>query len=143
GAITSSVLKTATEARKLFLGPFSPTFNVETLLREGLLSVLPDDAHERASGKLFISVTRVSDGKNVLLSQFDTREELIQSLLASAFIPLFSGWMPITVKGVRYIDGGFSDNLPVLDGKTITVSPFRGESDICPKDDNSSFMQVF
>ena len=76
--ITSSVLKTATEARKTFMGPFSPTFNIEKLLREGLLSVLPDDAHLRVSGRLFISVTRVSDGKNILLSQFDTREELIK-----------------------------------------------------------------
>ncbi|XP_063851990.1 patatin-like phospholipase domain-containing protein 2 isoform X5 [Scylla paramamosain] len=88
GTITSSVLKTATEARKHTLGPFSPTFNVEKLLREGLLSVLPDDAHRIVSGKLFISVTRVSDGKNILLSQFDTREELIQVNLANTSIEL-------------------------------------------------------
>ncbi|XP_045105532.1 patatin-like phospholipase domain-containing protein 2 isoform X8 [Portunus trituberculatus] len=88
GTITSSVLKTATEARKHTLGPFSPTFNVEKLLREGLLSVLPDDAHRIVSGKLFISVTRVSDGKNILLSQFNTREELIQVNLANTSIEL-------------------------------------------------------
>ncbi|XP_076066510.1 brummer isoform X3 [Oratosquilla oratoria] len=142
GTITSSVLKTATEARRTTLGPFSPTFNVEKLLREGLLSVLPDDAHERVSGKVFISVTRVSDGKNVLISHFDTREELIQTLLSSAFVPGFSGWMPPTVKGVRYVDGGFSDNLPVINDNTITVSPFCGESDICPRDTNINFLQV-
>ncbi|XP_045105528.1 patatin-like phospholipase domain-containing protein 2 isoform X4 [Portunus trituberculatus] len=134
GTITSSVLKTATEARKHTLGPFSPTFNVEKLLREGLLSVLPDDAHRIVSGKLFISVTRVSDGKNILLSQFNTREELIQAILCSAFIPGFSGWAPVTFRGVRYADGGFSDNLPCLDPHTVTVSPFCGESDICPRD---------
>ncbi|XP_050698652.1 1-acylglycerol-3-phosphate O-acyltransferase Pnpla3-like isoform X5 [Eriocheir sinensis] len=134
GIITSSVLKTATEARRCTLGPFSPTFNVEKLLREGLLSVLPDDAHKIVSGRLFISVTRVSDGKNILLSQFDTREELIHAILCSAFIPGFSGWAPVTFRGVRYADGGFSDNLPSLDRHTITVSPFCGESDICPRD---------
>ncbi|XP_068218686.1 patatin-like phospholipase domain-containing protein 2 isoform X4 [Palaemon carinicauda] len=88
GTITSSVLKTATEARSRTLGPFSPTFNVEKLLREGLFSVLPDDAHKIVSGKLFISVTRVSDGKNILLSQFDSREELIQVNLANTSIEL-------------------------------------------------------
>ncbi|XP_042226041.1 patatin-like phospholipase domain-containing protein 2 isoform X3 [Homarus americanus] len=88
GTITSSVLKTATEARRRTLGPFSPTFNVEKLLREGLLSILPDDAHKIVSGKLFISVTRVSDGKNILLSQFDTREELVQINLANTSIEL-------------------------------------------------------
>nr|XP_053627136.1 patanin-like phospholipase domain-containing protein atgl-1 isoform X9 [Cherax quadricarinatus] len=88
GIITSSVLKTATEARRRTLGPFSPTFNIEKLLKEGLLNVLPDDAHKIVSGKLFISVTRVSDGKNILLSQFDSREELIQINLANTSIEL-------------------------------------------------------
>jgi hypothetical protein len=36
-----------------------------------------------------------------------------------------------------YLDGGYSDNLPVLDGLTITVSPFSGNSDICPQDDTA------
>ncbi|XP_063851988.1 patatin-like phospholipase domain-containing protein 2 isoform X3 [Scylla paramamosain] len=142
GTITSSVLKTATEARKHTLGPFSPTFNVEKLLREGLLSVLPDDAHRIVSGKLFISVTRVSDGKNILLSQFDTREELIQGLLCSAFIPGFSGWACPKVRGVRYVDGGFTNNLPEVDHGTVTVSPFCGESDICPKDTTAGLVTV-
>ncbi|XP_050698651.1 1-acylglycerol-3-phosphate O-acyltransferase Pnpla3-like isoform X4 [Eriocheir sinensis] len=142
GIITSSVLKTATEARRCTLGPFSPTFNVEKLLREGLLSVLPDDAHKIVSGRLFISVTRVSDGKNILLSQFDTREELIHGLLCSAFIPGFSGWACPKVAGVRYVDGGFTNNLPEVNHATITVSPFCGESDICPKDTTAGLVTV-
>ncbi|XP_042226040.1 1-acylglycerol-3-phosphate O-acyltransferase Pnpla3-like isoform X2 [Homarus americanus] len=142
GTITSSVLKTATEARRRTLGPFSPTFNVEKLLREGLLSILPDDAHKIVSGKLFISVTRVSDGKNILLSQFDTREELVQALLCSAFIPGFSGWLCPKVKGVRYIDGGFTNNLPEVDENTFTVTPFCGEADICPKDSTAGLITI-
>nr|XP_053627131.1 patatin-like phospholipase domain-containing protein 2 isoform X4 [Cherax quadricarinatus] len=142
GIITSSVLKTATEARRRTLGPFSPTFNIEKLLKEGLLNVLPDDAHKIVSGKLFISVTRVSDGKNILLSQFDSREELIQALICSAFIPGFSGWVCPKVQGIRYVDGGFSDNLPEMDQKTITVSPFCGEADICPKDSTPGLMTI-
>lgn len=42
------------------------------------MNALPDDAHKRVSGRLHISVTRVSDGKNVILSQFDSKEDLIQ-----------------------------------------------------------------
>ena len=35
------------------------------------------------------------------------------------------------------MDGGFTDNLPQhFEGTTITVSPFSGESDICPDDSN-------
>lgn len=58
----------------------------------------------------------------------------IQVLLASAFIPIFSGFVPPYVGEYRYMDGGFTDNLPILDTNTITVSPFSGLSDICPRD---------
>ena len=40
-------------------------------------------------------------------------------------------------------DGGYSDNLPILDGHTVTVSPFCGSSDICPQDETMfSSLQV-
>ncbi|XP_050303226.1 patanin-like phospholipase domain-containing protein atgl-1 isoform X2 [Anthonomus grandis grandis] len=142
GQTTSDILRVATEARKRSLGPFNPSFNIHQLLLEGLEKFLPDDAHIRVSGKLHISLTRVYDGKNVLVTQFDTREELIQALLASSFIPIFSGLFPPKFKGVRYMDGGYSDNLPTLDENTITVSPFCGESDICPRDDSSQLFHI-
>lgn len=47
-------------------------------VRRSLLEKLPEDAHLRATGKLFVSLTRLADGGNVLVSKFDTREELIQ-----------------------------------------------------------------
>lgn len=40
------------------------------------------------------------------------------------------------------MDGAFSDNLPTLDENTITVSPFCGESDICPRDQSSQLFHV-
>lgn len=142
GDLTSNVLRAATEARKRSLGPLSPSYNINNLLREGLEKYLPDDAHLRVNGKLHISLTRVCDGRNVIVSQFDSREELIQALLASAFIPLVSGLWPPKFKGFRYMDGGCSDNLPTLDENTITVSPFCGESDICPRDDSSQLFHI-
>ena len=48
---------------------------------------------------------------------------------------MFSGWLPPRYRGTRVIDGGYSDNIPILDEHTITVSPFCGSSDICPQDD--------
>lgn len=67
---------------------------------------------------------------------------VFQALLASAFIPIFSGLLPPRFHGIRYMDGGFSDNLPTLDENTITVSPFCGESDICPRDVSSQLFHV-
>ena len=41
-------------------------------------------------------------------------------------------------------DGGFSDNLPLLDCETVTVSPFSGCADICPLDSMlSDILTVF
>ncbi|XP_076178964.1 brummer isoform X1 [Ptiloglossa arizonensis] len=142
GEITSNVLRVAREARQRTLGPFSPSFNVQEILLESLQKFLPNDAHIRVSGKLHISLTRVYDGKNVIVSQFSSREDLLQALLASTFIPLFSGLLPPRFHGIRYMDGGFSDNLPTLDENTITVSPFCGESDICPRDISSQLFHV-
>nr|CAH7734810.1 unnamed protein product [Callosobruchus chinensis] len=142
GDMTSDVLRVCAEARKRSLGAFSPSFNINRLLLENLEKFLPDDAHIRCSGKLHVSLTRVHDGKNVVISHFDSREELIQCLLASAFIPFFSGLIPPKFRGVRYMDGGYSDNLPTLDENTITVSPFCGESDICPRDDSSQLFHI-
>lgn len=34
-----------------------------------------------------------------------------------------------------FIDGALSDNLPNMNRNTITVSPFCGDADICPRDD--------
>ncbi|XP_071452365.1 1-acylglycerol-3-phosphate O-acyltransferase Pnpla3-like [Hetaerina americana] len=142
GEITSDVLRVVTEARSKTLGPFSPSFNVQNVLLEGLEKVLPEDAHIRVSGKLHISLTRVYDGRNVIVSQFNSKEDLLQALLASSFIPMFSGILPPRFHGVRYMDGGFSNNLPTLDENTITVSPFCGESDICPRDLSSQLFHV-
>lgn len=43
----------------------------------------------------------------------------------------------------RYVDGGISDNLPLYELRnTITVSPFSGESDICPQDSSTNIHEL-
>lgn len=68
----------AKEARKYKLGPLHPAYNLVQIVQDSLLSSLPEDAHVRASGRLCVSLTRVSDRKNVLVSEFNSREELVQ-----------------------------------------------------------------
>ncbi|XP_037934088.1 1-acylglycerol-3-phosphate O-acyltransferase Pnpla3 isoform X1 [Teleopsis dalmanni] len=140
--MTSDFFRVVNEARRHSLGPFSPSFNIQTCLFEGLQKHLPEDAHKRVSGRLHISLTRVHDGKNVIVSDFNSRDELLQALLCACFIPGFSGILPPRFRGVRYMDGAFSDNLPILDENTITVSPFCGESDICPRDQSSQLFHL-
>ena len=139
GQCTSYTLRLASKARQRALGPLHPEFDLIRHLRQGLEEILPIDAHIRCTGRLFVSVTRVSDGENVLLSNFPTREHLIQALMCSTFIPLYSGMTPPTFDGVAYVDGAFSNNLPKFtQGATITVCPFAGESDICPRDQHAA-----
>ena len=61
---------------------------------------------------------------------------MAQALLASSFIPGFSGFSPPFIRNQAYVDGGPSNNVPVLDHRTITVTPYAGNNDICPGDNN-------
>uniref|UniRef100_A0A8C3MF40 Uncharacterized protein n=1 Tax=Geospiza parvula TaxID=87175 RepID=A0A8C3MF40_GEOPR len=100
------------------------TLGTRTTLRS-FGRMLPEDSYLLASGRLHISLTRVVDGQNVMASEFSSKEELIQ----------------------RYVDGGFTGLQPVssLEEPVITVSPFTGELDICPRDCPAIFFcfQIF
>lgn len=72
------VINVAKEARKRNLGPLHPTFNIVKVIRGGLYRDLPSNAHTLASGRLCVSLTRVMDGQNVLVSDFSSKDELIQ-----------------------------------------------------------------
>ncbi|XP_031798399.1 patatin-like phospholipase domain-containing protein 2 [Sarcophilus harrisii] len=143
GEAGANIIEVSKEARKRFLGPLHPSFNLVKIIRGCLLKTLPADAHEHANGRLGISLTRVSDGENVLVSHFNSKEELVQANVCSTFIPVYCGLIPPTLQGVRYVDGGISDNLPLYELKnTITVSPFSGESDICPQDSSTNIHEL-
>uniref|UniRef100_A0A674KDI3 triacylglycerol lipase n=1 Tax=Terrapene triunguis TaxID=2587831 RepID=A0A674KDI3_9SAUR len=139
----ADVLGLAKEARKRSLGPLHPSFNVIKIIRDGLFKNLPENTHQLSAGKLCISLTRVSDGKNVLVSNFNSKEEIVQALICSSFVPVYCGLIPPSFRGVRYVDGGISDNLPQYESKnTITISPFSGECDICPKGNSANFHEM-
>lgn len=139
GQMVGDTIEIALKARSHALGPLHPSFRIVDILRNGLRRILPIDAHKICSGRLLISLTRWKDGKNVLVSEFDSREDLIQALICSSFVPMYSGFFPPKFKGAYYWDGGLSNNNPVLDEYTIKVSPFGGESDICPRDETGAF----
>ena len=67
------------------------------------------------------------------------REDLLEALICSCFLPAFSGYRVPTFRGEKFLDGCLSINLPVLDSHTIKVSPFAGlDKDICPRFSTSS-----
>ncbi|XP_074533965.1 patatin-like phospholipase domain-containing protein 2 [Halichoeres trimaculatus] len=139
----ADVLSTAREARQHTLGVFHPTFSLLRTAKDFLLQKLPEDAHIKASGRLCVSLTRMSDCENVLVTEFDSREELIQVLVCSCFFPFYSGLIPPSYRGVYYMDGALSNNMPLFEHRnTIIMAPFSGESDICPKEGTFNFLEA-
>lgn len=116
-------------------GAFNPQFNVERIFGTAMKDLMPENAHEIASGKLFISITD-SKMKNQIHSQFLSKSDLIDCLICSCFLPMFSGYSVPTFRGQPYLDGGISNNQPMLkDQKTIAVNPLADDqADITPND---------
>ncbi|XP_006908228.2 patatin-like phospholipase domain-containing protein 4 isoform X1 [Pteropus alecto] len=125
----------AEETRGQVFGAATPGYDSMARLRSGMESLLPPDAHELAHSRLHVSVSDTKTRENALVSSFPCREDLIQVLLASSFVPLYAGLRPVEHQGQRWVDGGLTNSLPILPvGRTVTISPFSGRSDISPRD---------
>lgn len=129
-----AIIDMTEDIRRRTLGVFDRSNQIVDVLPKLLDRVFPEDAHKRVSGRLFISMTRMKDMKNFMVSEFETRQDLIDALNCSCFIPVWSGNHVSTYKGVKYLDGGFSDNMPIFDEHTIRICCFAGPSDIAPYD---------
>uniref|UniRef100_A0A183CCC5 PNPLA domain-containing protein n=1 Tax=Globodera pallida TaxID=36090 RepID=A0A183CCC5_GLOPA len=122
-------------------GALTPGFNMARRLSQIVDDFLPENIAQ-ANGRLIISVTRQRDWSNRLISMYPNRNYLLQCLNATCYIPLYSSSTPPTIDGERYIDGVYSNNLPVPqvpNVHTITISPFSGGANIAPRDQIGSF----
>lgn len=122
------------EIRKRPLGVFDRNHQIVDLLPAALDETFPDDAHKIVGNKLYVCMTRLKDMKKVVVNQFDSKKDLIDALNCSCYIPLWSGTRVPTYKGVKHIDGGFTDCLPAFDERTIRICCFSGDTDISPFD---------
>ncbi|XP_062940233.1 patatin-like phospholipase domain-containing protein 4 isoform X2 [Cynocephalus volans] len=103
----------AEETRRQSFGAVTPGYDFMALLRSGIESILPSNAHELAQNRLHVSITNTTTRQNYLISDFSSREDLIK----------------------KWVDGGLTNSLPVLPvGRTVTISPFSGRLDISPQD---------
>jgi len=127
-----------------------PWADLDKEVRDSLETSLPQNAHILATSRLFVSITTVGmNGQritNEVISEFSSRAELIDVLAKSCYIPFYSGFkLPENGEGWAF-DGGFTDNLPILEnGDNILVSPFAGKSaDISPalSDANAGLLDI-
>ncbi|XP_069855962.1 patatin-like phospholipase domain-containing protein 5 [Dipodomys merriami] len=139
----SNLLGVVKQVERLSLGILHPAYAPIEHIQQQLQDHLPSDSHILASRRLGISITRWPDGQNVIVTDFATREELIQALVCTLYFPFYCGMIPPEFRGERYIDGALSNNLPFSDcPSTITVSPFPGTVDICPPSSSASLHEL-
>ena len=122
--------------------------------------LLPQDAHTICSGRLHVAVTKLQWPRPVgeLVSDFKTRDDLLDTLCASSFVPgITASMMKIprlpaagghTTPAAKHhppppltVDGGLTQNWPRLPSKcgpTVFVSPFSGAFNICPQNPPSA-----
>ncbi|XP_064894954.1 omega-hydroxyceramide transacylase isoform X1 [Columba livia] len=130
-------------AMKTSLPRCFPGGKILKTLKDFLQQHLPPHAHELVSGRLHVVLTRVRDWSSVVVSRFSSRDDLIQAVMCSCFIPLYFGFLPPMFHGVHYADGELSmwqNNL--VSRTTITISAFAGEYNICPKESPAAFFTI-
>ena len=71
------VMMLAGKARNSMFGPLSQDFDPVGIVRKTFMKFLPENAHEVATGKLHISMTRVCDWQNYVVSDYRSKQELV------------------------------------------------------------------
>jgi hypothetical protein len=100
---------------------------LDAALHKQLQTVLPADAAQRCSGRLFVAVTEAQpqgkpDTSLLLGSNWTDNQQLVLALRASSYIPVQSGraaalklpWLPGAVSAY---DGGFTVDVPCPPGR--------------------------
>lgn len=95
-------------------------------------SYLPEDAHIRATNRLYLSITLFPSFTNKVVHRYHSRDELINCIIASTCLPLvFLRDIPRTRYGLA-IDAGFTNDQPCINRDTVTVSVLNQQADIRP-----------
>lgn len=107
------LLDLAKQVEELSLGVLHPAFAPIEHIERQLRAYLPSDIHVRASQQLGISLTRWPDGRNVIITDFATREELIQVRGLGTSGPVAGGGTPAPTRvtfghsrGQEHLQGG-------------------------------------
>ena len=87
------------------------------------------DTLDKIEDRVFISITTLNPIQNLLVNQFHHTDDLCRAIRASCHIPSFQK-RSVLFRGYSCIDGGFTNNNPILDQNTLRVSPFFFEPQI-------------
>lgn len=102
-------------------------FRLGVVLRRSLENCLPEDAHKRSSGRIRVAITQLFQSPRALLVEhFFSKEDLIDALLTSCFIPGYLAPRPVTVyRNQICLDGGLTSFMPPTAAQsTVRVCAF-------------------
>ncbi len=105
----------------------------------------PDNVHEIVSGKCFITVlflTRYGFEKEII-SEFTSKEDLIDCVLASSYIPIWSSDAQFKYRNKYCIDSNIQFNFPFLYNKNTISITFDTRGNIHPNKDNLKILHTF
>ncbi|CAI0375727.1 unnamed protein product [Linum tenue] len=112
-------------------------FRLGAVLKDVLGKFLPDDVHIRSNGRVRVAVTQIlCRPKGLLVDQFDSKEDLINAVFTSSFIPglrliknfifgagfLHQGLPPCSA--TDYVYGGLTLFMPPTSADNTATHPF-------------------
>jgi hypothetical protein len=101
------------------------SYNFCPTVRRILNEHLPANAHEICNKKVIVCFTQLTTLKPIYVSEFKSKEDLINAIIASCFIPrLTSSNLHYKYDGHPAMDGSFSDFLPKGDIRICCI-PFE------------------
>ncbi|KAJ1419946.1 Patatin-like phospholipase domain [Sesbania bispinosa] len=130
-------------------------FRLGAVLRDVLDKFLPNDVHIRSNGRVRVAVTQLLwRPRGLLVDQFDSKEDLINAVFTSSFIPGYLAPRPATMFRNRLcIDGGLTLFMPPTSAaQTVRICAFPasrlglqgiGISPDCNPENASSPRQLF
>ncbi|XP_027113100.1 uncharacterized protein [Coffea arabica] len=102
-------------------------FRLGAVLRDVLQNFLPEDVHIRSSGRVRVAVTQILwRPRGLLVDQFDSKEDLINAVFTSSFVPGYLAPRPATrFRNRLCIDGGLTLFMPPTSAyQTVRVCAF-------------------
>ncbi|CAO2149168.1 unnamed protein product [Urochloa humidicola] len=102
-------------------------FRLGAVLRDVLDKFLPDDLHIRCNGRIRVAITQLSwRPRGLLVDQFDSKEDVINAVITSSFIPGYLAPRPATFFRNRLcIDGCLTLFMPPTSAsETVRICAF-------------------
>jgi len=84
---------------------------------------IDDDILDRIGDRVHISITSLTPPRRLKVNRFHGRDDLCSAIRASCHIPS-RRYRSARFRGDRCVDGGFTQNTPLVGDRCLTVSPF-------------------